>query len=107
MPFWRYAYRSLLARFRANAITMLSVSIFITGATIGLSYYASLRHVALSVPAENIVVVSKSGSTEGDSRLNLEAARKVMLLDGIKKVNDTPLAAREFVSRVFVASQTS
>jgi putative ABC transport system permease protein len=106
MLLWLYAYRSLLARIRANAVTMLSVSIFIAGATMGLSYYLSLRSVVVSVPDENIVVVSKSAVTEGDSKLALESARKVVLLDGVKKLDNTPVAARELVSRVFVASQT-
>jgi putative ABC transport system permease protein len=100
--FWSYAYRSLLARFRTNLISMLSVCLFILGGTIGLSYYASLRKIVSSLPTDNIIVVSKSAAAEGDSKLPLETTRKLLLIDGIKKVNDAPLAARELVSRVFV-----
>jgi putative ABC transport system permease protein len=103
LVFWSYAYRSLLARFRTNVISMLSVCLFILGGTIGLSYYASLRNIVRAVPANNIIVVAKSAAAEGDSRVPLETSRKVLLIDGIKKENDAPLAVRELVSRVFVS----
>jgi putative ABC transport system permease protein len=97
-----YAYRSLLARFRANMISVLTVCLFVMGASLGLSYYTSLKQVVTSVPAENIIVVSKGATAENDSELKLETARKLVVLDGIKKQNATPLAAHELVIRVAV-----
>jgi len=86
---------------------MLSVCLFVSGSTLGLAYYLSLRSVVTSVPAENIVVVSSGATSEVDSKLTLDAARKVVLLDGVKTMNGAPLAAREFVSNVFVSDPSS
>lgn len=102
-----YAYRSLLARFRANVVSMLSVCLFVAGGTLGLAYYLSLRHVVTSVPDENIIVVSKGALSEVDSKLTLDASRKITLLEGVKQVNGAPLAAREMVSNVFVSEPSS
>jgi putative ABC transport system permease protein len=102
MLFFFYVYRSLVARLRANAITMLSVALFVAGCTLGLAFYFSLRNMAHTAPPENIIVLTRTASTEGGSMLPLDSARKVMLVDGIKKVGADPLAARELLSRVYV-----
>jgi putative ABC transport system permease protein len=56
-------------------------------------------------PPENIVVLSRGASSESGSHLDLEAARKIVLLDGIKQVAGKPLAARELVTRAYLADQ--
>lgn len=104
MLFLSYALRSLLARFRANLVSVLTVCLFVMGGSLGLSYYASLNEVVTSVPADSIIVVSKGATAEGDSKLKLETARKLVVLDGIKQQNGKPLAARELLTRVAVTT---
>ncbi|MDB4956962.1 MAG: macB6 [Myxococcales bacterium] len=107
MLFFFYAYRSLLARIKANAITMLSIALFVGGGSLGLSYYLSFRGLLVTAPPENIIVVSKGASSEPESKVPLETARKVALLDGIKKLDNSPAAVRELVSRVFLGAAGS
>lgn len=88
---------------RANLLTMLAVCLFVAGACIGVSVYRSLRERLVSTaPAENIVVLSKGAASERSSRLALESARKIEILDGIARTGDAPLATRELVANVFV-----
>ena len=92
---------------RANTLTMLAICLFVAGACIGVSVYRSLRERLVSTaPAENIVVLSKGAASERSSRLDLEAARKIELLDGVARTDSTPLAARELVANVFVNSDS-
>lgn len=100
--FFTYAYRSLLARLRSTTITVLSVGLFVAGATLGLAYYLSLKQQLTTAPPENIIVVSKGAASEAESKLKLDNARKLFVLDGIKREGDQPVAVRELVSRVFV-----
>lgn len=101
-----YVYRSLLARFRANALTMLAVCLFVVGASLGLSFYFGLQSMLVdTTPPENIIVLSKGASSEGGSKIALDTARKVVLLDGVKKAGDVPLAVRELVTRVYLIEQ--
>jgi putative ABC transport system permease protein len=102
MLFFFYVYRSLVARLRANAITMLSVALFVAGCTLGLAFYFSLRGMAHTAPPENIIVLTRSATSEGGSMLPLDSARKVMLVEGIKKAGADPLAARELLTRVYI-----
>lgn len=97
-----YAYRSLLARLRANMMSMLAVALFVTGGSLGLAYYLAVKEIVVAAPPENIIVVNKSASTEVDSKLDLESARKVLVLDGIATQNGVRLAARELVSEMFL-----
>ena len=99
--FFTYAYRSLLARLRATLVTTLAVGLFVAGGTLGIAYYLSLGHLLGAAPAENIIVVSKGAASEAESKLKLENARKLIVLEDIKKTGDQPLAVRELVSRVF------
>ena len=99
MLFLFYVYRSLIARLRANLVTMLSIVLFVVGSTVGLTVYLNLEgRLVDSTPPENILVLAKGAVSERGSRLDLEAARKVALLDGIKQ------SARELVATVFVDS---
>ena len=101
--FLLYAYRSLLARFRTNVVTMLSIALFITGAGLGLSFYLSLKRMLVdSAPPENIIVVAEGAVSEGGSRLDLDTVRRIAVRDEIKKTGDQPLLARELVSLTFL-----
>ena len=107
MVFFAYAYRSLIARRRANLITMLSIALFVAGSLVGVSVYLNLRSRVLdSTSPDTVLVLAKGAANEGSSKLDVETARKVALLDGIKREGDQPLAARELVSSVFVDSDT-
>src|SRR5687767_4138815 len=81
---------------------MLSVALFVAGCTVGLAFYFSLKQMLHTAPPENVIVVARGATSEAGSMLQLETARKVALLDGIKKVGDEPLAARELLSRVYI-----
>jgi putative ABC transport system permease protein len=101
--FFFYAYRSMLARIRANALTMVAVLLLVTGSTLALSFYEGLRAMLVdTTPPENIVVLAQGAAGEGDSKLSLDAAHKLVLLPGIKKDGGTPLAVRELVTRVYL-----
>jgi ABC-type lipoprotein release transport system permease subunit len=99
MVMFRYAYRSLLARTRSTAITAISVALIVMGATLGVAYHASLQNVLVTDPATHIIVVSKGAASESESRLSLESANKLAVLDGVK------VTARELVSSVFLSTQ--
>lgn len=101
MLFVFYVARSLLQRARANAITLITVALFVAGATLGLSYYANLKSSLVSTaPPDTILVLSEGAPTEIGSRLELDTARRLVLLDGIKRDGQVPLAARELLSNV-------
>lgn len=88
---------------RANLLTMLAICLFVAGASLGLSAYRNLHaRLVSTAPAENIVVMSQGAASERGSRLALESARKVELLDGLRRDGDAPLLARELVGSVFV-----
>lgn len=98
-----YVYRSLRARLRTNVITMLSIMLFVAGSTTGLAVYLDFkRQLVDSTPAENILVLGRGATSEGASRLSLEAAQKIAVLDGIRKRDNVPLVTREVVSDVAV-----
>jgi len=99
--FFLYAYRSLRSRIRANLISLLVLSLFVAGATLGLSYYLMLKSSLVSVPAENLIVLAKGAATEWESRLAKESVNKIPLLPGIKKDGETPLVASEMASFIF------
>lgn len=102
-----YVVKSLLKRFSANLVTILSIALFVAGCTVGIAFYLGLkRQVVDATPPENILVLSRGAASEGGSRLNLETARKVALLPGLA-VEGTPLAARELLSSVGVSSEGS
>jgi putative ABC transport system permease protein len=106
MVLFQYVYRSLLARMRANIVTVLSIALFVAGASVGLAFYLGLyNETVATAPAENIIVLGKGAATEPSSRLDLETARKVVLLDGVKIVGGQPLAARELVSNIYVNTE--
>jgi len=86
---------------------MLSVGLFVAGGTLGLAYYLSLSHQLTAAPPENIIVVSKGAASEAESKLKLDNARKLFVLEGIAQDGGQPLAVRELVSRVFVQSSAS
>lgn len=103
MLFLHYGLRSLFARFRANLVTMLAVALFVAGGTIGLTFYLNLRgQVVESAPPEHVLVLQKGAASEGGSKIDLERVRQVAILPDVKKVGDTPLAVREFVTGVQV-----
>jgi ABC-type antimicrobial peptide transport system permease subunit len=100
-----YVYRNMIARFRANALTMLAVCLFVIGGSLGLSFYQGLRSMLIdSTPAENIVVLSKGAESEVGSKIPIETARKVVLLDGVKRNGETPLAVRELLTRIYLGA---
>jgi putative ABC transport system permease protein len=103
MLFMFYAYRSLKARARANALTMLAIMLLVAGATLGLSFYEGLREMLVdATPPENVVVLAKAAVAETDSRLALDQTNQLMLVDGVQRVGDRPLAVRELITRVYV-----
>ena len=83
-------------------ITLLVISLFVAGATLGLSYYLMLRGNLVTVPPENVIVVAKGALTEFESRLPQDAVNKVPLLPQIAKQGDAPLVAREMASYLFL-----
>src|SRR6187549_3962234 len=90
-----YIYRNLIARFRANALTMLAVCLFVIGGSLGLSFYYGLRSMLIdTTPPENVVVLSKGAESETGSKIPIETAHKVVLLEGVKKLDDKPVAVR-------------
>jgi hypothetical protein len=96
---FRYAYRSLLVRLRANIFTLLAIALFVAGATLGLGYYTSLRRALVdSSPPENIIVVAKGALHEVDSKLDLDTARRVAVYDGITD------SVRELLSRAYLGT---
>ena len=107
MLFFRYVLRSLLSRRRANTFSILSVGLFVAAAALGLSYYLTLRSNLTSAPPENVIVVSKGAATEVESKLSLDTARKVVLLDGVKKDGENAIAARELVAYIFLTDPGS
>ena len=105
MLFLFYVLRSLRARIRANAVTTLAIALFVAGGTLGLAFYRSLAHMLVeTTPRENILVLSKNAPVEGGSKLEIETARKLALLDGIATADGGPVATRELVSRVYLNS---
>src|SRR5882672_6444817 len=101
MLFVFYVWRSLLARLRANIVTMLSITLFVIGSCLGLAVYLGLKRVLVdTTPRENILVLAKGAASEKSSRLDLEAARKAALVDGVARDDGAPLAVRELVSLV-------
>src|SRR5882672_10224156 len=101
MLFFSYALRSLRARFRANAVTLLSIALFVAGGTLGVAYYASLHRLLVSsAPPENIIVLAEGTPNESDSQIELEAAQRVATVPGIKLDGKTPLVVRELVSSI-------
>jgi ABC-type antimicrobial peptide transport system permease subunit len=91
-----YVLRSLRARLRSNAITLLAITLFVLGGTIGLSLYLSLKQsVVDSTPRENIVVLNAGAASEETSRISLETTRRLAVLDGIKHVDGAPLITNE------------
>jgi putative ABC transport system permease protein len=98
-----YGYRSLVARLRANIVTMLAVAVFVGAASLGLSFHHGLSEMLIdTAPPENVIVLSKSAPVESGSVLPLDTARKLLVLDGIKRVSGAPLAVRELVTSVYV-----
>lgn len=103
MLFFFYAYRSLIARRRANVLTVLSVVLFVAAGSLGLAFHDSLERVLLqSAPAENVLVIAKGAPAEAGSKLELATAQKIALLDGIRASGASRLAVRELVSRMFL-----
>jgi len=86
-------------------VTILAVCLFVVGGTLGLSFYLGLKKMLVeTAQPENIIVVSKGAATEAGSKLQVETANKLVLVPGIKRTGDTPVAARELVTRVYVAT---
>lgn len=102
-----YVLRSLLKRFRANVVTILSIALFVAGGSVGIAFYLGLRQkVVDSTPPEHVLVLGRGATAEGGSRLSLDTARKIVLLPGIKTAG-TPLAARELLSSIAVSNEGS
>ena len=90
-----YVFRSFMARRRANAVTIVSIALFVAGGSLGLSYYRSLDQILRgSAPADNVIVLAEGALTELESMLPLPTAQKIM--------HEHPLAVRELVSSVFL-----
>jgi len=103
--FFAYGYRSLLARLRANVVTMLAVAVFVGAASLGLAFHHGLAAMLIdTAPPENVIVLAKSSPLEGGSVMKLDTARKLMVLDGIKHASNAPLAVRELVTSVYVGT---
>jgi ABC-type antimicrobial peptide transport system permease subunit len=103
--FFRYALRSLLARLRANAITLLCISLFVMASSLGLVVYISVkRDIAASAPPENVLVLSKNvvSGFEARSEIDRAIASNVTALPGIRRDGDVVLAAREHVTWITV-----
>jgi ABC-type antimicrobial peptide transport system permease subunit len=98
-----YAYRSLIARRRANALTVLSVVLFVAAGSLGLAFHDSLERVLLqSAPAENVLVIAKGAPAEAASKLELATAQKIALLEGVQASGASRLAVRELVTRMYL-----
>jgi putative ABC transport system permease protein len=96
-----YACRSLLARVRTNLITLVSVGLFVAGGTLGLGFYLTLqRMVAGAAPADRIIVLANGATSEIDSAIALDTARKVAVWEGIKGDGARRLVARELVTEI-------
>jgi putative ABC transport system permease protein len=100
--FFLYAYRSFVSRLRANLTSLLVMSLFVGGGTLGMSYYLKLKSNLVTVPAENVVVTAKGAANEWESKLSMETVNKIGLLPGVKKDGSVPLVAREMASFVFI-----
>jgi ABC-type antimicrobial peptide transport system permease subunit len=100
--FFFYVYRSAVKRMRANAITIVSVALFVAGCTLGLGFYYSLRSLLHTASPTDVVVIGKGATSEASSMLDIESARKIVILDGVKKTGDASLATRELLSRVYL-----
>jgi putative ABC transport system permease protein len=98
-----YAYRSLLVRFRRNAITMLAVCLFVAGGSMGMSFYLAVsRALVDTVAPEDIIVVNAGASDEADSMLDTAAVGRIGVLPEIQPDGTTPLIVREQVSTVIL-----
>jgi putative ABC transport system permease protein len=98
-----YVWRSLIARLRGNALTMLSIVLFVVGSSVGLTVYSNLKgRLVDATPREHILVLANGAVSEEGSRLDLEAARKVVLLDGLKQDSGAALSTLETVGSVDV-----
>jgi putative ABC transport system permease protein len=96
-----YACRSLLARVRTNLVTLVSVGLFVAGGTLGLGFYLTLeRMVAGAAPADSIIVLANGATSEIDSAVALETARKVAVWEGVKGEGARRLVARELVTEI-------
>jgi putative ABC transport system permease protein len=82
-----YVYRSLVARLRANVVTVLSILLFVTGSSIGLTTYLSLeRELVSTTPSENILVIASGAPNVNSSRLDRDTAGRLAVLDGVSKI---------------------
>lgn len=98
-----YVWRSLLARLRGNALTMLSIVLFVVGSSVGLTVYANLKgRLVDATPRDHILVLANGAVSEEGSRLDLEAARKVVLIEGLKQDGGAALSTLEMVASVDV-----
>ena len=103
MLFAHYALRSLVARLRANLLSALAIALFVAAASMGLAYYLTLRNVVVErVPPDRVVVMYETASDEASSRMELDIARRIMAVPGIKTRGNTPLATREIVLQVYL-----
>ncbi len=105
MIFFRYALRSLLARLRMNAVTLLCISLFVMASSLALMVYVSVkRDSSASTPPENVLVLSKGARSDFEARSEIDraVAGNVVALPGIRRDGNLVLAAREQVSWITV-----
>ena len=96
-----YACRSLLARVRTNLVTLVSVGLFVAGGTLGLGFYLTLeRMVAGAAPPDRIIVLANGATSEIDSAVDLDTARKVAVWEGVQGEGANRLVARELVTEI-------
>jgi putative ABC transport system permease protein len=101
--FFTYIVRNVRARLRTNAITMLSVALFVAAASLGVAFYRSLAAMLVeSAPANVVLVLAEGAPEEAESVLELETARKLSLLDGIRAQGSVRLVTQEALTRVYL-----
>jgi ABC-type lipoprotein release transport system permease subunit len=104
---FRYALRSLLARTRANLLTVFAVCLLVIGGSGGLAFHQGLRDKLVdTTPPQNELVLSKGALGEIGSMIPVEAANKLVLLDGVSREGNAPVATRELVTRIHISPET-
>jgi ABC-type lipoprotein release transport system permease subunit len=98
-----YALKSLLARIRANTLTILAIALLVVGGTLGVAFESSLANIVVdAAPPENIIVMSDGAIDETDSTLDRDHVEKIAVSDGVAKRDGKPLVSRELVGHVYL-----
>jgi ABC-type lipoprotein release transport system permease subunit len=103
---FHYVLRSLRARTRSNLLTVLAVALLVASGALGLAFYQGLRDTLVdTTPPENVIVFSEGAVSEAGSKVPLEAARKIVLFEEVRRDADAPVAVRELVTRMHITEK--